>query len=85
MPMCRQFSFGVETLAEGELASHAHIVAKTSAIVGWSENSPEGVYGDITSGTTIMKKEPKTYESGGNQPHNNLPPLYGVYRFRRTT
>ena len=85
MLMASQFSFGAETLAEGELASHAHIVAKTSAIVGWSSSSPEGVYGDITTGTTIKKKEPKTYESGGNQPHNNLPPLFGVYRFRRTS
>lgn len=70
-------------ITEGELASHAHVVAKTSAIVGWSDSSPEGVYGDITTGTTIKKYNPKTYKSGGNQPHNNLPPLYGVNRFRR--
>lgn len=66
-----------------ELASHSHIVAKTSAIVGWQGNSPEGAYGDITTGTTIKKTKPETYESGGNQPHNNISPCVAVYMWER--
>lgn len=66
-----------------ELASHAHIVAKTSAIVGWQGSSPEGAYGDITTGTTIKIYNPKTHESGGDQPHNNMEPYKVVYVFMR--
>ena len=72
-------------ITEGELASHSHVAAKASAITGWSGNSPAGFLGDVTSGTTITAKEPKTSETGGDKPHNNLMPLYGVYRFRRIT
>lgn len=73
--------------SEGELANHGHI---EMAVVGTSSggvntNSRATYNNDIVNGTA------KGYESGvttgytgGNQPHNNLPPLYGAYKFRRT-
>ena len=72
-------------LAEGELASHSHIAAKTKATTGWSGTSPACYLGDVTGGASKIIKEPRTYETGGNQPHNNLSPVYGVFRFQRTT
>lgn len=94
MAMASQFSFGVETLTEGESAKHTHSYA---------------LFADPNNGTTITDSKQgkflsarysagadkkficapkKSVEfhlgfSGGNSPHNTIQPIYGVYRFRR--
>ena len=98
MPMCRQFSFGVETLAEGELASHEHnqnvdlgnnrgYVPALTSFPSYNEEHPihSGLGGYVSLGGTAESQYTvlSTAYSGGNSPHNNLAPVYGVYRFRR--
>lgn len=70
-------------LTVGELASHAHVAAKTKSITGWQGSSPAGYLGDVTSGTQITEKNPQTSEAGGNQHHNNLSPSISAYVWHR--
>lgn len=73
----RQFPFGVGMLAEGELASHAHIV-----YAGYGSQEGTEIDHPITNRNSVWNNR-KTSSVGGDQPHNNIPPLYGVNRFRR--
>nr|DAU85638.1 MAG TPA: Baseplate structural protein [Caudoviricetes sp.] len=68
-------------MTEGELASHSHYVGKGKG---------NGSAGTVTNNFLYLTQWEGSYEYdistsnvGGNNPHNNLPPLYGVYRFRR--
>lgn len=71
-------------ITEGELASHKHASPNKAAGYyagwgnksedGWVQASVQGLGGNWTSQST-----------GSDLPHNNLSPLYGVYRFRRIT
>ena len=69
-------------LAEGELAAHGHNYTAPPKL--FSER-------DINQDTIICPTGPesanettyKTQNVGNNIPHNNLSPMYGVYRFRR--
>ena len=75
-------------ITEGELASHAHTEYIDDSFCAY----PTGNNNIWKQGLVNAKETSKsvTYEHwigsvGGNQPHNNLPPFYSVFRFRRTT
>jgi len=77
-------------LTEGELAK---VTGTVGSLIHWgSKNSQSGCL-SITDGTSKFPSSATencfnatiNISFGKNQPHNNLPPLYGVYRFRRTT
>lgn len=68
-------------ITEGELASHSHNVGKGKG----NEKNPA-----VTSQFLYLTQWEGRYEYdlytsnvGGNNPHNNIQPLYAVYRFRR--
>ena len=73
-------------ITEGELAAHNHGY-KTMAGVSQNLDSgpqwrnPAYLGSDANAGNSQMG----TLWAGSNLPHNNLLPLYGVYKFRRTT
>lgn len=64
-------------ITEGEMASHSHITYS-----GYGEQEGAEIDFPITHRNSIWNNK-KTSSIGGNQPHNNIPPLYGVNRFRR--
>ena len=71
-------------ITEGELASHKHYSA-------WGEQGAtpwgsDGVTNHRGNGSTADYDNPYPCTSpiGGDQPHNTIQPVYGVYRFRRT-
>ncbi len=72
-------------ITEGELAAHNHGY-KTMAGVSQNLDSgpqwrnPAYLGSDANAGNSQMG----TLWAGSNLPHNNLLPLYGVYKFRRT-
>ena len=72
-------------ITEGELAAHNHGY-KTMAGVSQDLDSgpqwrnPAYLGSDANAGNSQMG----TLWAGSNLPHNNLLPLYGVYKFRRT-
>lgn len=81
MPMARHFPFGHLCKSEGELAAHSHYVGKGKG----NEKNP-AVYTQLLYLTQWEGKyeyDISTNSVGGNQPHNNLPPVYSVYKFRR--
>ena len=78
------FSFGVGMLAEGELAAHGHSFIAPPRLFNERDINQDTIIcpngnesaNEMTYNTNIV---------GNNIPHNNLSPLYGVYRFRRLT
>ena len=85
-------------LAEGELAVHVHNqnvdlgnnrgpVPALTSFPSYNEEHPihSGLGGYVSLGGTAENQYTvlSTAYSGGNSPHNNLAPVYGVYRFRR--
>lgn len=70
-------------ITEGELASHSHYAGKGKG----NEKNPavtnQFLY--LTQWEGRYEYDIHTSNVGGNNPHNNLSPLYGVYRFRRTS
>lgn len=77
-------------ITEGELASHGHAIHfynddwNGSDGYGGTYNQPGIVHdsGDRSAKNTNRWTD-LVESTGGNQPHNNLPPLYGAYKFRR--
>ena len=77
-------------ITEGELASHGHAIHfynddwNSSDGNSGAYNNP-GIVHDATdrSAKNTNRWTDLVESTGGNQPHNNLPPLYGVFRFRR--
>ena len=68
-------------ITEGELAAHSHYVGK-----GKGNGNNPAVYTQflyLTQGEGKYEYDISTNSVGGNQPHNNLPPVYSVYKFRR--
>lgn len=68
-------------ITEGELAAHSHYVGKGKG----NEKNP-AVYTQflyLTQWEGKYEYDISTNSVGGNQPHNNLPPVYSVYKFRR--
>ena len=77
-------------IAEGELASHGHAIHFYNDDWNGSDgnsgmyNQPGIVHDSIDRSAKNTNRWTDLVEStGGNQPHNNLPPLYGAYKFRR--
>ena len=72
-------------ITEGELAAHNHGY-KTMA--GVSQNLDSGPQwrnpAYLSSDASADNSQMGTLWAGSNLPHNNLLPLYGVYKFRRT-
>ena len=77
-------------ITEGELASHGHAIHfynddwNSSDGYSGAYNQPGIVHdsGDRTDKHTNRWTD-LIESTGGNQPHNNLPPIYGVFKFRR--
>jgi len=73
------------TLTEAQMPSHNH----QTNVGQYSSQQPtlSGTYGDpgtagyseVWSGTVY----PRTYDTGGNQPHNNMPPYKAFYMWER--
>ena len=75
-------------LAEGEMADHSHTVYTDDKFCAYpTGNNNEWKQGlvNINAPSKGAKYGHYIGSAGGNNPHNNLPPFYGVYRFRRTT
>lgn len=72
------------TLTVGEIPSHTHIVSNYASSVGWSGNSPSRSYLNNTNDGYVGSNEPVSKATGGSQPHNNMPPYYTMYMWRRT-
>jgi len=70
-------------LTEGELPSHNH-AAK------WSYGGSTSLGGDTTSpGNSFNGNDSLSYDNiqttGSNTPHNNIPPAFGMYVWKRTS
>lgn len=71
-------------MTEGELAAHGHSYIAPPKLFKERDNNQDTIIcpngnectNEMTYNTSIV---------GNNIPHNNLSPLYGVYRFRRLT
>ena len=77
-------------ITEGELASHGHAIHFYNDDWNGSDgnsggyNQPGIVHDSPDRSAKNTNRWTDLVEStGGNQPHNNLPPLYGAYKFRR--
>lgn len=87
----------VHTLTLEETPSHAHIQQATNNYDGWARKqvqavgSTSGSAQDVktvaTNGTQYSAgtyaSTVYTQQNGGGQPHNNIPPYYAVYMWRR--
>lgn len=79
-----QFPFGHLLKSEGELAAHGHSFIAPPRLFNERDNNQDTII--CPNGNESANK--MTYNTsivGNNIPHNNLSPLYGVYRFRRLT
>lgn len=77
-------------ITEGELASHGHAIHfynddwNSSDGNSGAYNQPGIVHDSMDRTDKHTNRWTDLVEStGGNQPHNNLSPLYGVFKFRR--
>ena len=77
-------------ITEGELASHGHAIHfynddwNSSDGNSGIHNQPGIVHDSIDRSDKNTNRWTDLVEStGSNQPHNNLPPLYGVFKYRR--
>lgn len=90
MRMASQFPFGVELVTEGELAN---VTGTVGQLIIWNTKKLHSGCLSATVGNTkfpslaneTCAEATVNISFGKNQPHNNLSPLYGVYRFRRTS
>lgn len=75
-------------ITEGEMADHSHTVYtddKFCAYLTGNNNKWKQGLVNIDAPSKGAKYAHYIGSAGSNNPHNNLPPFYGVYRFRRTT
>lgn len=87
MRMCRQFPFGHQLNSKGELP---HLTGEWDSAVPFNYQSTcKGIVGaklgTAGGGPNLTQGYGYTISFGENQPHNNLMPLLGVYRFLRTS
>lgn len=86
MPMARNFPFGHQLNSEGELAKHT---TRFDFLFSGNTGTQAAVWGIVLTNNpsnTYKDFYPFPYSYTGNdEPHNNIAPLYGVYRFRRLT
>lgn len=72
-------------ITEGEMKSHGHPFVLDSPQNGAVSSSDGAWYVDAgTKGIDAKSVVRTTQNVGGDQPHNTLQPLFGVYKFRRT-
>lgn len=72
-------------ITEGEMASHKHYSAWGElGATPWGSDGGTNHRGNGSSSDND-NPYPCTSPIGGNQPHNTIQPVYGVYRFRRLT
>ena len=70
-------------ITEGELASHKHYSAwGEMGVTPWGSDGGTNHKGN-GSNADNDNPYPCTSPIGGNQPHNTIQPVYGVYKFRR--
>ena len=67
------------TLTVSEMPSHSHVVSFYAGHVS-SGTSMYGLVGTARAGSANKDSE----NSGGGQPHNNMPPYLVVYMWKRT-
>lgn len=75
-------------ITEGELADHSHTVYTDDAFCAFPTGNNSAWKQGLVNINTPSKGAKYSYyigSVGGDKPHNNLSPFYGVYRFRRTT
>lgn len=74
-------------MAEGEMKSHGHPFVLDSPQNGTASSSTGAWYVDAgTKGSDNADYVVRTTQNvGGDQPHNTIQPIYGVYKFRRLT
>ena len=71
-------------ITEGELAAHSHILQTAPILFGNIDTSVDNCINPDAKNGACRAENRETTLSGENKPHNNLMPLYSVYRFRRT-
>lgn len=71
------------TLTADEMPSHSHRVtmARQTGSASWSTASGIGRYSSDAGGASFTVSSDN---AGDGKPHNNMPPYYGVYTWRRT-
>lgn len=81
------FPFGLRVLAEGEMKSHGHPFVLDSPKAGAASSSEGSWYVDAgTKGKDDTEYIVRaTQNVGGDQPHNTIQPVYGVYRYERVS
>lgn len=70
--------------SEGELAAHAHAIYAGydgSVVAGTGDKYRYQTWANQNTGWKTGQLGTSTV--GGNNPHNNIAPVYGVYKFRR--
>ena len=70
-------------ITKGELTAHGHNFYLYSSTNGADAANKMMFVDASTKGPNKGSVSWLTESTGGNQPHNNLPPLYALYRFRR--
>ena len=67
------------TLTESEMPSHSHIMPSVRSWIG-----DGNISWIVDSGGTAAVENRATTNTGGGQPHNNMPPYFTVYAWYRT-
>ena len=71
------------TLTVNEMPSHSHYQKRHWGSSG-SANQAYTQGAEFTDAYAYDSQIDTTHSTGGNQPHNNMPPYYGAYVWRRT-
>ena len=71
------------TLTTAEMPSHSHYQKRYWGSSG-SENQAYTAGAEFTNPNVYGSQIDTTHSTGGGEPHNNMPPYYGAYVWRRT-
>ena len=70
------------TLTVDEMPNHSHVLGRP--FYKFSELT-YGLFGDVFKGELFQDASQTTSSTGGNQPHNNMPPYLAVYMWKRVS